>query len=182
MVKSITSSSPAQGPIDHILFDPLFSFTLYAGYRDGSIHSMNLFEDNKPLEKIFKQHEAPSVANRPVSVNFDASPDGRHLFSLARFGKVGVYDAFGNAPVELKTESSPSPVDTASSHTMTSPMVSIPGARSNHKRRISSFLGTLGDEPSELVRIATGNNLSSGADILLATASTSLDVTLWGVQ
>ncbi|GJD06345.1 hypothetical protein Gasu2_07700 [Galdieria sulphuraria] len=177
--KTVTSSSHSQGPIDHILFDPLDSFKLYAGYRDGSIHSLNILKNNKPLEKIFKEHEAPSVANRPVSVNFDASPDGRHLFGLSRFGKVAVYDVLGDASIESKTIRNHSLGSTSSSQSVTiSSSLETPVRRT----RTASFLGTLGDESSELLRIATAQNLNSGSDILFATASTSLDVTLWGMK
>lgn len=172
ILKTIPLSS--QGPIDHILFDPLSSFKLYAGHRDGSIHSLNILKENKPIEKIFNEHEAPSVANRPVSVNFDISPDGRHLFGLAHFGKVAIYDVFGDTP---NTDSRS--FNQSSAALSTSPTGEYSTKR---RRKISSFLGTLGDASSELVRIATAHNLSCASDILFATASTSLDVTLWGMK
>ncbi|GJQ12429.1 hypothetical protein GpartN1_g4220.t1 [Galdieria partita] len=177
ILKTVTSSLHSQAPIDHILFDPFHSFKLYAGYRDGGIHCLNILKDKKPLEKIFKQHEAPIVANRPVSVNFDASPDGRHLFGLSRFGKVAVYDVLGDTP--LKTVRNHSLGGTAQSQHV---IGASDSSSSTYSQRRPSFLGTLGDESSEFLRIATAHNLNSGSDILFATASTSLDVTLWGMK
>eukprot|EP00871_Galdieria_phlegrea_P004904 jgi/Galph1/5414/GphlegSOOS_G4030.1 len=171
----LKSPASSQGPIDHILFEPLSSHHhMFAGYRDGSIHRLKIFDNLPRNTRVFHNHVVPKVGERPVSVNFDTTPNGRNIVGLASGGKVAVYDVLGSFPDSSRQLLSP--IATRKSGLIASSMIF------GERRKTPAFLGTFGGGSSEVLRVAVANNLNYGGDILFATTSTLLDVTLWGMK